>query len=99
MKYQQPEAGVREAGVPAGIPAGIVELVVDVPAEHAVAETTLLFEQAGKFVHTDVFATDDTVYVRQTQLHFGDTFFPVLGHFLRQQAFVFVGHAPLRYFG
>ena len=68
---QQAVAGVGEAGVPAGEVTwgGVVELVVHVPAEHAVAEPTAASEQSGELLQADELAAQHAVDVREAQQH------------------------------
>ena len=84
--HQQAVLGVREAGVPAGEVAAVVELVVDVPAEHAVAEAATLAQDAGELLQAHVLAANHAVDVRQAELHLAGAALPIAGdlrfHFL-----------------
>jgi len=68
--------------MPAGVIPGIVELIVDVPTEHAVTEPAELLHEGGELIHAHVLAADHAIDVRQTQLDLGDTFLAILSKFL-----------------
>ena len=58
--------------MPAGVARVVVQLVGDVPSEHAVAEPAAVAEQARELVEADVLAADHAVDVGQPQFDAGD---------------------------
>ncbi|MNT10471.1 hypothetical protein D3C72_1453030 [compost metagenome] len=63
-----PELGVGVGGVPAGVLGVVVELVVEVPAEHDVAECQSRAQGPEKLVATQILAQHDAVHVGQAYL-------------------------------
>ena len=85
--YQQSVAGVREAAVPASDrvaperPRTLVELVVHVPAEHAVAKAAAVLQQARELLQAHELAAQHAVCVCQAQHHLAHAALSVLADF------------------
>ncbi|MNQ90384.1 hypothetical protein D3C85_1057240 [compost metagenome] len=63
-----PELGVGVGGVPAGVLGVVVELVVEVPAEHDIAERQPRAQGAEEFVAPQILAQHDAVHIGQAHL-------------------------------
>ena len=61
-------ARVGEGGVPPREAGAVVELVVDVPAEHAVTEARAVVDDGGKLVEAHVFSAVHAVDVGEGEL-------------------------------
>ena len=75
--------------MPAGIGSLVVELIIDVPAKHAIAESAAFFQQVHEFTEAHIFSTDHTVDVGQAQLDPAHTASLILRHlFIEKHALI-----------
>ena len=88
---QQSVRCIRKSGVPAGKGRVVIQLVVDVPAEHAVAEPTAFLHHGSELFEADVLASNHTIEVGKAQLYTAHATIVIVLELRRQR----VGHGQV----